>query len=148
MITPRTTFLPFVLLLVAVLNPAAARETKVGDLTLIHPHAFATIGRAGTGAVFLTIRNSGVEDRLIGVESSDAVRAELHTHIHDNGRMMMREVEGITIPAKGEAALQPGGDHIMLMGLKGPLVVDHVHDLVLIFRDAGRAPVEFVIEKR
>ncbi len=126
-----------------------AHSSSQGDLTFVHAHAYATIGVARAGAVFVTIRNDGAEaDALIGVESGDAARAELHTHIHENGRMMMRPVEQITIPAGGEAKLQPGGDHIMLMGLKSALVADYPYDLVLIFRKAGRVPVEFVVEKR
>lgn len=126
-----------------------AHSSSQGDLTFVHAHAYATIGAARAGAVFVTIRNGAAEaDALIGVESGDAARAELHTHIHENGRMMMRPVEQIAIPAGGEAKLQPGGDHIMLMGLKSGLVADYTHDLVLIFRKAGRIPVEFVVEER
>lgn len=131
------------------LGGAQAHSSTHGDLTFVHAHAYATIGVARAGAVFVTIRNDGSEDdALVGVESEDAARAELHTHIHQNGRMMMRPVEQITIPAGGEAKLQPGGDHIMLMGLKSALVADYAHDLVLVFRKAGRVPVEFVVEKR
>lgn len=131
------------------LGGAQAHSSTHGDLTFVHAHAYATIGVARAGAVFVTIRNDGSEDdALVGVESEDAARAELHTHIHQNGRMMMRPVEQITIPAGGEAKLQPGGDHIMLMGLKSALVADYAHDLVLVFRKAGRVPVGFVVEKR
>ena len=126
-----------------------AHSSSQGDLTFVHAHAYATIGAARAGAVFVTIRNDAAEaDALIGVEFEGSARAELHTHEHENGTMKMRPVEQITVPGQGEAKLQPGGDHIMLMGLKSGLVADYTHDLVLIFRKAGRIPVEFVVEER
>ncbi|WP_281019307.1 MULTISPECIES: copper chaperone PCu(A)C [unclassified Minwuia] len=145
-----TRIIPMLAILLGLgLQNASAHEYQKGDLSILHPYAYATIGAARAGAVFVTLRNDGAkDDALLGVESGDAARAELHTHIHENGRMMMRPVEQIAIPAGGEAKLQPGGDHIMLMGLKAGLQADYSHDLVLIFRDAGRVPIEFVVETR
>ena len=45
-------------------------------------------------------------------------RAELHTHLHENGVMKMRQVESIEVPAKGEVALKPGSFHIMLFEVR------------------------------
>ena len=63
-----------------------------------------------------------------------ATRAELHTHIEDaNGVMRMVEVEdGIPVPAGGSAMLERGGDHVMLMGLTGPL--EHGDTVTLMLR--------------
>ncbi len=132
----------------AAIVPATAHEVTSGDLTLVHPHAFASIGKAGTGAVFVKIVNKGPADRLVDVEYDQAARAELHTHLHENGRMKMRQVDGIDVPAGGEAVLQPGGDHIMLMGLNAALKSGEMHALVLVFRDAGRVPVDFIVVDR
>lgn len=140
--------LAIVLLLAAAMTPATADEFRSGDLTVAQPYAFASIGRAGTGAVFLTITSAGAADALVGVESDDAARAELHTHIHADGRMKMRQVDGFDIPAKGQAMLQPGGNHIMLMGLNKALQPGTRHALVLVFRDAGRVPVTFTVRHR
>lgn len=131
------------------LQSASAHEYEKGDLSIIHPFAYASIGAARAGAVFVTLRNGGTQDDvLLGVEFEGSARAELHTHMHENGTMKMRPVEQIMVPAQGEAKLQPGGDHIMLMGLKAGLKTDQSHDLVLIFRDAGRVPVQFTVEER
>ncbi|PRM90957.1 transporter, partial [Arcobacter cryaerophilus gv. occultus] len=43
---------------------------------------------------------------------------ELHTHLHENGVMRMRQVESIAIPAKGEVALKPGSFHVMLFEVR------------------------------
>lgn len=94
------------------------------------------------GAGWLTIRNSGAADRLAGVESPAAARVEIHTHIHEGGVTMMRKVDGIKVPAGGEAALEPGGDHLMLFGLKPGLKPGDTFPLTLIFEKAGRVTVE------
>lgn len=140
--------LALTLLIGAAATPATADEFRSGTLTVADAYAFASIGRAGTGAVFLTIATTGAADELIGVESDDAARAELHTHIHADGHMKMRQVEGFAVPEKGQTTLQPGGNHIMLMGLNKALKANTRHALVLVFRDAGRMPVTFAVRKR
>ena len=94
------------------------------------------------GAAWLTIRNSGDADRLLGAESPAAERVELHTHIHKDGVMMMRRVEGIDVPAGGEAVLESGRDHLMLFGLKARLVPGDMFPLTLLFEKAGPVTVE------
>ncbi len=94
------------------------------------------------GAAWLTIRNTGGEDRLIGAESPAVERVEIHTHIHEGGVMMMRKVEGIDLPAGGEAVLKPGGDHLMLFGLKAGLKTGDSFPLTLLFEKAGRVDIE------
>ena len=69
-------------------------------------------------AAYLVLRNNAKRDiRLVSVKSDVAEVAELHSHAMDAGMMKMRRVEHIDVPAGGETVLQPGGLHIMLMGL-------------------------------
>ena len=145
-----TRIIPLLAMLLGLgLQTASAHDFEKGDLTIIDPHAFASIGAARAGAVFVTIRNRGAAgDALTAVEYGGSARAELHTHLHENGTMKMRPVEQIDVPAQGEARLQPGGDHIMLMGLTSALKADNTYDLVLVFRDAGRVPVQFTVVNR
>jgi len=97
--------------------PAAA-EMIVSD-----GFARASGASAKAGAVFFTLENTGRnDDRLIAAQTSAATRVELHTHIMENGIARMRQIEGgIEIPAGGSHVLERGGDHVMLMGLTGPL---------------------------
>ena len=94
------------------------------------------------GAAWLTIRNAGGEDRLVGVESPAADRVEIHTHVHKGGVTAMRRVDAVDVPAGGEAALEPGGDHLMLFGLKAGLETGDSFPLTLIFEKAGAVTVE------
>ncbi len=81
--------------------------------------------RASTGpnaALFMTLVNtSDIPEKLVGAQIDACASAELHTHVEDNGVFRMRAVEFIDIPAKGTQALAPGGYHVMLMKIHGPL---------------------------
>ncbi|MCH7373045.1 MULTISPECIES: copper chaperone PCu(A)C [Aeromonas] len=93
--------------------PALAKVEAVdGYVRLLPP------GSPNTAA-FMLLKNDGDKPvTLTAVASPDAGRAELHTHLHENGVMKMRQVEGISIPANGEVALQPGSFHIMLFEVR------------------------------
>ena len=95
-----------------------------------------------TGA-FMLLKNSSPEDRAaVSAESDIADRAELHTHLHENGMMKMRQVEKIDIPAGGETALEPGGIHVMLIGLKQPLDLGQIVAITLNFDDGSSTQVQ------
>lgn len=88
--------------------------------------AKATDGGAAEAmtGVFGTLVNDSGEDVLVVAASSPAAaRVELHTTaMGDDGSMVMTPVEdGFVVPAHGEHALEPGGDHLMLMELTEPL---------------------------
>ncbi len=135
-------------LLIATLAVAQAHDYELGALSVGHPWARASAGAAPTGAAYLTVRNDGAEaDRLVAVETPAAGRAELHTHLHENGVMKMREVEGgIELPAGESVALAPGGLHVMLFGLAAPLEEGSRFPMTLVFEKAGRLEVEIAVE--
>src|ERR1700730_16715049 len=77
--------------------------------TIDRAWARATPGAATTGAVYFQIE-SPVADRLIGVTSPVARKAELHTHVEENGLMLMREVEGgLSLPGGETVGFDSGG---------------------------------------
>ncbi|MFD1343762.1 copper chaperone PCu(A)C [Litorisediminicola beolgyonensis] len=123
---------------------AVSAEIRVEDA-----YARASSPVAKTGAAFMVLTNDGAtDDRLVGVRTEAAERAELHTHIADpNGMMQMREIEGGIALAAGEShALQRGGDHVMLLGLTGPLEQGDDLTLVLEFEAAGELTIEVPVD--
>ena len=86
----------------AVLLPFATMSAGVADdggPKVDHAWARATPGAARTGAVYFRIELP-THDRLIGLATPVAGKAELHTHLEENGIMQMREVEGgLAVPA-------------------------------------------------
>ncbi|MFQ1893486.1 copper chaperone PCu(A)C [Aeromonas veronii] len=97
------------LLVLGMTAPALAKVEAVdGYVRLLPP------GSPNTAA-FMVLKNDADQPvKLVAAASAAAGRAELHTHLHENGVMKMRQVESIEIPAKGEAVLKPGSLHIML----------------------------------
>lgn len=126
---------------------AWAHDYTLGDISIGHPWARASIGQAKAGAAYVTLSNAGSEtDRLIAAETPVAKKAEVHTHIMENGIMKMRPVEAAEVPPGAPVVFQPGGLHIMLMGLKAPLTVGDSFPLVLVFEKAGRIEVSVKVE--
>ncbi len=135
-------------LLVAPLFPAPAHDYRFADLEIVHPWARATAALARTGAVYLTLANQGAElDRLLGVATPRARKARLHSHIVEDGIVKMRPVKAIEISPGEQAGLEPGGFHIMLMGLEAPLEAGTAFPLTLSFEQAGAIEVEVRVEK-
>lgn len=93
------------------------------------------------GALFLDIENDSSQlDALVDASTSQEQcdHMELHTHKHENGKMMMRQVSSIDVPAQSKVELKPGGLHIMLMGLKKPLKEGEIVPVSLTF-ESGQA---------
>ena len=126
--------------------PALAQEIKAGDLTIERPWARATPKGAEVGAAYLEIRNaSGEADKLTG-GSADFANVEIHAMSMQGNVMKMQELtDGLAIPAHGDVKLAPGAYHIMLTGLKRPLVKGETAKLTLTFQHAGAITVEFPI---
>ena len=129
-------------------GPAIAHEITVGDLEIIHPNIPEPAASAKSAGGYLTIINSGTEaDRLIGIETDLAAKAEVHeSKVDADGIGTMDHVDAVEIPAGQTVALEHGGYHIMFMGLKGSLAEGELHKATLIFEKAGRIEVEFMID--
>jgi len=99
--------------------------TAAESITVIDPYVRAVPPGQTVSAAFMQLKNSADKQHaIVNVKSSISKVVELHTHTHENGMMMMRQVEKIAIPANGETMLQPGGLHIMLIGLHNALELD------------------------
>ena len=71
--------------------------------------------------------------------------AVLHTSSATGGVARMRIVDRLPIPAGATIALAPGGTHIMLSGLAGPLVAGQQTTIALRFAKAGAKQVAVAI---
>ncbi len=104
---------------------------------------------AGTNsAAYMVINNTGSEaDKLIQAESDVAGAVELHNVKMENNVMEMFQVDGIDIPANGQAELKPGSFHVMLIGLNRDLKVGDKVKLTLTFEKAGTVSLEAVVRE-
>jgi periplasmic copper chaperone A len=127
-------------------GPAAAQEIRAGDLVIAEPWSRAAI-QGGQGAGYLRITNRGAApDRLLSASSPAAGRLELHTHVRDGEVMRMREVPAIDIPPGQTVTLQPGGLHLMLVGLSRPLRQGETVPVTLRFERAGTVEVPLAVQ--
>ena len=100
------------------------------------------------GVVYATVSNPTDADVTITAAASPVTDdVQLHeTTTGDDGSMSMSEVEGgLVVPAGGELALEPGGAHVMLVGIDPATYPSEVE--VTLELDEGD-PVTFVAEVR
>lgn len=94
----------------------------LADVSVEQGYFRASPPGASTAAAFLSLHNSDrVPVSLTGAQTPAASSVELHTHVEQGEILQMRRVDAIEIPAQGSLNLQPGGAHIMLIGLRAPL---------------------------
>lgn len=134
----------------AVSATAGAHSYTAGELRIGHPYARSTVPHQPTGAAYLSIENNGKDaDKLIGVASPIAKKAELHSMSMEGDVMKMREVHHIEIKPATKLVMKPGDAyHIMLNGLSKPLNAGDKFPLTLTFEKAGKVDVSVVVEDK
>jgi copper(I)-binding protein len=131
----------FVLLILSASASAFANDT----LQITDVWSRATPPLVEVGAAYFTAENrASTADTLIGVSSPVAECAEMHTHTMKDGMMMMHQLDSVDVAAGGTLKFKPGGNHIMLIGLKHSLVEGERFPLTLRFKHAGN--VELNVE--
>lgn len=131
------------LALAALLLSSCSTAPEPPKLSLSDAWARETVAGQNASAAYFTISNRGGDDRLVEVTAAAPVRASLHTTSYENGVARMRPLsEGLQI-AKGETVvLRPGGTHIMVEQLAGPLAIGDRLQLTLRFERSGVRALE------
>ena len=97
---------------------------------------------AQVAAVYLRIDNTGGKsDRLLTIRSDVAASVEVHRTTVIDGVARMRPVSTLHVGANEVVAFEPGGLHIMLFGLKQPLVAGQSFRVELGFEMSGKQQV-------
>ncbi len=126
---------------------AIAHDYKVGAISIDHPWARASMGMAKAGAAYMVLTNDGsAPDRLVSASAEVSETVELHTHLMEDGVMRMRQVQAIEVAPGAPSVLEPGGLHVMLIGLKEPLTAGESFPMTLTFEQAGEITVEVAVE--
>jgi periplasmic copper chaperone A len=138
------------LLLIAALaaSTALATDYKAGAIVISNPWARATPSGASAGAGYFTVTNTGTTpDRLVAVTSEAASNADIHEMSMVNGVMQMRPLkDGLELKPGETVTLKPGGQHVMMTGLKQPFKLgDHIKG-TLTFEKAGKVDIEYDVK--
>ncbi|NJO38949.1 MAG: copper chaperone PCu(A)C [Rhizobiales bacterium] len=144
------TLLTTATLVLSLALPAVADEAgtgQAGDVMIHDGWARASLGSNPNSAAYMTLENHGdTADKLIKAASPAAEKAELHTHIMENDIAKMRPVEAIEVAPGEPTVLQPGGLHVMLMGLTGKLEEGGTMPVTLTFENAGEVTLDLPIK--
>lgn len=134
-------------------NLAAAEQpsTPATDIEVQDAYVRAVPPGQPNSAAFMRLTNTTNRDHaLVMAETGAAEVVELHTHTMEDGMMRMRQIEQIELPAGETVTLQPGGLHVMLIGLTGSLKPGDSVELNLGFDDGSSQsltlPVKHVMQ--
>jgi copper(I)-binding protein len=139
--------LPLSGLLSSMLVLAPAIATAQGDGIQIE-NAWSRAAMQGRiGVVYLTIVDHGAADKLTGISSPVAEKAELHESFSEGGVSKMRPVASLAVDKDKPVVLAPGGYHIMLMDLKRPLNQGDAFPITLSFANTGQVTVQVAVQR-
>lgn len=100
------------------------------------------------GAVYFDVRSTGAGDRLVGAAAEIADDTQVHEVVSEGGSTMMRPVEGgIPIDPGGRVSLEPGGYHVMVLGVDDIPEPGDTFELVLEFERAGHVTVTVHVQE-
>lgn len=106
-------------LLASAMFAASALAADLG-VTVNDAWARATAPGQDSGSVQFVI-TSLREAKLVGISSPSAEAIEIHNMVHEGGKMKMRAVESMALPAGKAVDLGASGNHVMLLKLKKQL---------------------------
>lgn len=130
------------------LSHAALAQAAADQVTVKDPYVRAVPPGQPNSASFMTLHNGGKQQHaLVGAESPVSKIVELHTHNMVDGMMRMRPVDKIDLPAGEMTGLEPGGLHVMLIGLKQQLVPDETISMTLVFEDGSKKKITMPVRK-
>ncbi len=116
------------------------------QVTVEEPWSRATPPGAKVGVGYMRIKNAGsATARVVGASSPLAKRVELHVTERDGGVLRMQMTDAYVVPAGGEVVLEPGGSHLMLMGLEHPLKEGEHVPLTLKLEQGGEVQVRLSV---
>lgn len=125
-------------------TPASAKS----NLQFSNAWIRATPPNAEVAGGFLTIMNSGNQDRLLSATSNAAKTVEIHEMKTVDGVMQMRKITGgLAIPAGKSVTLKPGGYHLMLISPKQTFIEGQNIAISLVFEKAGKHDLVFKVLK-
>ncbi len=131
------------LLLASLMVSAAALAASADNVTVQEPYVRLAPPNAPATGAFMVIKNNGDKDvKVVKADNPVSKVTELHTHLNDGGVMRMRPVAAIDVKAKGDAVLQPGGLHVMMINLLTPLKEGDSVPITLTFDDGSSKKVD------
>lgn len=138
------------LLIASALLASLATQAQPSAVKVDGPWVRATVAPQKATGAFMQL-TSAKAARVVAASSPVADMVEIHEmKMGEDGVMKMRAVDALALPAGQAVALKPGGYHVMLMGLKGPIKAGETVPLTLTVEAEGgqRSTVEVKAQAR
>ena len=123
---------------------SAAASTAAAPVTVANAYVKAMDGATMSNAplmtgAFMTLMNTTDRDlTLTGGTATFAKQVQVHEIVQG---VMRQKHGGLVIPAGGSVTLQPGGNHVMFVGMAAPLLAGDEADFTLQFADGSAVTV-------
>jgi len=109
-----------------------------GELAVTNAWSRSTPPGVTVGVAYFTLKNdTGKSDRLLKITTPVASKVQVHRTEIQDGMARMREVAVLHVDAGQTLEFAPSGMHLMLMGLKQPLVEGRTFEIDLLFEENG-----------
>lgn len=128
---------------------ALTAVSALAEVTVTEAWVRGTVAAQKATGAFMKLRSS--EDAKVVAAASPAARiVEVHEMAMKDNVMTMRAVDVIALPAGKTVELKPGGYHVMLIDLVGPLAAGEKVpvQLTVIGKDGKKATLEVKAEVR
>ena len=128
---------------------AQAEDFRSGDLIVAQAWSRPTPPVATVGAVYFSLTNTGSKAaRLMAISSPIARQVEIHESRRVQGMIQMRAVTFVDCAPGATVRSEPGGLHVMLVGLTRPLTAGMEFPLTLTFQGGGILNVMVTVSTR
>lgn len=118
-----------------------------GPLHIMKPWVRSTVpAQKATGAYMMLMAHA--DGKLVGAKSTIAEKTEVHEMSMDGDIMRMRRVDGIPMEEGDVVKLQPGGFHVMFMGLKQQVKEGDTVNFSLVFEGKDGALTEVPVQAK
>ena len=111
---------------------------------------WARVTPSGSGSVYMTIENDGdQDDNLTSAISDEAEMTMIHQTVREeNIAKMIHVMGGINLPKGKRIKLEPGGYHLMLMGIEKNLTLNDRIRIRLSFKNNENIEISPIIKIR
>jgi copper(I)-binding protein len=117
----------------------------LAQVTVLEPWVRATVPNQKASGAFMRVQ-SATAQRLVGVSTPVAGRAEIHEMAMENNTMRMRQVDAIDLPAGKPVNLASGGYHVMFFDLKRQLKEGETVPVTLVLQDGAKKKSSVTVE--
>lgn len=125
-------------------NGAAAKNDVLAESPWVRllPPSLKTTG------AYVKLKNPSLQNvKIIKASCEVSERVELHSHVMEAGIARMSQIKEIHLPSGKEVHLEPGGLHLMLIGLKRPLIEGETLPIQLELNNGDAIHLSAVVRK-